>query len=51
MGKIGEELQENIIKLEELQSNSDIKKLAQLVDYVLYFKDSAGLTVKTIFKE
>ena len=49
--KIAEELQEKIIKLEELQSNSDIKELAQLVDHVDYWKDTTGLSVVTVFKE
>ena len=49
--KIAEELQERIIKLEELQSISDIKELAQLVDYVSYYKDQYGISVKTVFKE
>ena len=49
--KIAEELQEKIIKLEELQSNSDIKELAQLVDHVDYWKDTTGLSAVTVFKE
>lgn len=49
--KIAEELQEKIIKLEELQSNSDIKELAQLVDHVDYWKDTTGLSVVTVFRE
>ena len=49
--KIAEELQEKIIKLEELQSNSDIKEMAQIVDHVDYWKDTNGLSVVTVFKE
>ena len=49
--KIAEELQEKVIKLEELQSNSDIKELAQLVDHVEYYKDQYGIQVKTVFRE
>lgn len=48
--KIAEELQERIIKLEEMKSNSDINELVQLVDYVDYYKSNGGLEVKTIFK-
>ena len=46
-----QQLQDDIVRMEELQSNSDIKELAQLVDHVLYFKDSAGISVETKFKE
>ena len=46
-----QQLQDDIVRMEELQSNSDIKEMAQLVDHVLYFKDSAGISVETKFKE
>ena len=46
-----QQLQDDIVKLEELQSNSDIKELAQLVDHVDYWKDTTGLSVVTVFKE
>lgn len=49
--KIAEELQERIIKLEEMQSSADIKDLVQLVDYVSYYKDGTGIQINTIFKE
>lgn len=49
--KIAEELQDKVIKLEELRESNDMNDLVKLVDYVLYFKDSAGLSVKTKFKE
>ena len=45
-----QQIQDDIVRMEELQSNSDIKELAQLVDHVQYYKDSAGITVNTIFK-
>ena len=45
------QLQDHIVKLEELQSNSDIKELAQLVDHVDYWKDTTGLSVVTVFRE
>lgn len=46
-----QQLQDDIVKLEELQSNSDIKELAQLVDHVDYWKDHTGLSVVTVFRE
>ena len=49
--KIAEELQDKIIKLEELKESANINDLVVLINYVEYFKDSAGLSVKTIFKE
>ena len=48
--KIAEELQEKIIRLEELRESDDINDLVKLVDYVLYFKDVGGIQVKTVFK-
>ena len=45
-----QQLQEEIIRLEEMQSSNDINDLVKLVDYVSYYKDSAGITVNTIFK-
>ena len=49
--KISQEIQEEIIRLEELKADADINDLVVLVDYVQYYKDSEGLFVKTIFKE
>ena len=49
--KIAEELQCKVVVLEELRESNEMKELVKLVDYVLYFKDSAGLTVETKFKE
>ena len=49
--KISEEIQNKIIKLEELQSSVNINDLVVLVDYVQYYKDSAGIQVTTVFKE
>ena len=50
--KIAEEIQDRIVRLEEMQSSNDINSLVVLVDYVQYYKDSVeGLSVKTIFKE
>ena len=49
--KIAEEIQKRIVALEELKADADINDLVVLVDYVQYYKDTAGLSVKTIFKE
>ena len=49
--KISQEIQERIIALEELKADADINDLVVLVDYVSYYRDTAGLSVKTIFKE
>ena len=48
--KVTQELQNRIVALEELYESNNINDLVVLVDYVLYFKDSAGITVNTIFK-
>ena len=49
--KISQEIQERIIALEELKADADINDLVVLVDYVSYYRDTAGLSVKTTFKE
>ena len=49
--KIAEELQDNIIRLEELRESNNISDLVVLINYVSYYKDSAGIQVKTVFKE
>ena len=46
-----QQIQEEIIKLEEMQNSVNMNDLVVLVDYVSYYKDTAGLSVKTIFKE
>ena len=46
-----QQIQENIVKLEELQNSVNINDLVVLVDYVSYYKDTAGMTVNTKFKE
>ena len=49
--KIAEELQDKIVRLEELRESDDMNSLVVLVDHVDYYRDSAeGLSVKTIFK-
>ena len=49
--KVTQELQDKIIRLEEMQSSADINELVQLVDHVDYWKDTTGLSVVTVFKE
>ena len=49
--KVAQELQERIIRLEEMQNCVNMNDLVVLVDYVSYYKDSAGMTVNTKFKE
>ena len=49
--KISQEIQDRIVRLEEMQNSVTISNLVVLVDYVQYYKDTAGLSVKTIFKE
>ena len=49
--KIAEEIQDKIVRLEELKADADINDLVVLVDYVSYYRDTAGISVKTIFKE
>ena len=46
-----QQIQEEIIRLEEMQSSNDINSLVVLIDYVSYYKDSAGISVNTKFKE
>ena len=49
--KIAEELQDKVVILEELRESNNINDLVKIVDYVSYYKDVAGLTVETKFKE
>ena len=50
--KISQEIQDKIIRLEELKADADINDLvSQLVDHIKYFRDTAGLSVETVFKE
>ena len=48
--KIAEELQDKIVRLEELRENNDMSSLVKIVDYVSYYKDAGGIQVKTVFK-
>ena len=50
--KISQEIQDKILRLEELKADADINDLvSQLVDHIKYFRDTAGLSVETVFKE
>ena len=50
--KISQEIQDKIIRLEELKADADINDLvSQLVDHIQYFRDTAGISVETVFKE
>ena len=49
--KIAEELQDKIVRLEELKESNDINDLVKIVDYVQYYKDQTGISVTTIFRE
>ena len=49
--KIAEEIQDRIVKLEELKADADINDLVVLVDYVQYYKNGAGIQVITVFRE
>ena len=49
--RVAQDIQDDIVRMEELQSNSDMKELAQLIDHVDYYKDQTGLSIVTVFKE
>ena len=49
--KISEELQNKIVRLEELKESNNINDLVNLVDHVEYYKDQSSIQVKTVFKE
>lgn len=49
--RVAQELQDRIVRLEEMQSSADINELVQLVDHVDYWKDTTGLSVVTVFRE
>ena len=50
--KISQDIQDRIVKLEELKADADINDLvSQLVDHVQYYKDQSGISVNTKFKE
>ena len=49
--KVVQELQNKIIRLEEMQNSVNINDLVVLVDYIQYYKNSTGISVNTVFKE
>ena len=46
-----QQIQEEIIRLEELKADANINELVQLVKQVSYYRDSTGISVNTVFKE
>ena len=49
--KIAEELQDKIVRLEELKESNNINDLVNLIDLVEYYKDQSGIQVTTVFRE
>ena len=49
--KISQDIQDRIVRLEEMQNSNDMSSLVVLVDYIQYYKDTAGISVNTKFKE
>ena len=49
--KIAEELQDKIVRLEELKESNNINDLVNLIDLVEYYKDQYGIQVNTVFRE
>ena len=49
--KIAEELQDKIVRLEELKESNNINDLVNLIDLVQYYKDQSGIQVTTVFRE
>ena len=49
--RVAQELQDKIVRLEEMKDNEDMNSLVVLVDHVEYYKDVGGIQVKTVFKE
>ncbi len=48
--RVVQELQDKIIRLEEMKDNEDMNELTKLVKVVMYYKDQSGVQVNTIFK-
>ena len=49
--KVTQELQERIVRLEEMKDNEDMNSLVTLIDHVDYWKDnSTNIVINTIFK-
>ena len=49
--KVAQELQDKIVRLEELKESKDMNSLVTLIDHVDYWKDQYGIQVKAVFKE
>ena len=49
--KVTQELQDIVIKLEEMKYNEDMNSLVTLIDHVDYWKDQTGISVVTVFRE
>ena len=49
--KVTQELQDKIVRLEEMKEYADMSSLVVLVDHVEYYKDQSGIQVKTVFRE
>ena len=49
--KVAQEIQDKIVRLEEMKYNEDMNSLVKIVDFVKYYKDQYGIQVKTVFKE
>ena len=49
--KVTQELQDNVVRLEEMKYNEDMNSLVTLIDHVDYWKDnSTNIVINTIFK-
>ena len=48
--RVAQELQDKIVRLEEMKDNEDMNSLVTLIDHVDYWKDTTGLSVVTVFK-
>ena len=49
--KVAQELQDKIVRLEEMKDNEDMNSLVTLIDHVDYWKDnSTNIVINTIFK-
>ena len=49
--RVVQEIQDHIVRLEEMKDNEDMSSLVVLVDHVEYYKDVGGIQVNTVFKE
>ena len=49
--KVTQEIQDNIVRLEEMKDNEDMNSLVTLIDHIDYWKDnSTNIVINTIFK-